>query len=94
MPLKIPFNKGGKEGEGEILRRFHAVAKPSGGCPVGLGKPNRQPPVAARPLSLRAAPFVKGEYSFNVAPRSGMKNSVVSNGGGLEDCPAPVPASA
>ena len=45
--------KRGKEGEGEILRRFHTVAEPSGGCLEDLGKPCGQPPGASRPLALR-----------------------------------------
>jgi hypothetical protein len=55
LPLKIPLKKGGKEGETTV------VVKPSGGCPYGFGEAERTPPGAARPPSLRAAPFVKGE---------------------------------
>ena len=38
-----PYQRG-KEGEGEILRRFHAVAEPSGGCRDWLGKAGRTTP--------------------------------------------------
>jgi len=63
MPLKRE-----KNGEGEILRKFYAVAEPSGGCLDRFGRAERTTPwrfvtaVASRPPSLRAAPFVKGEY--------------------------------
>jgi hypothetical protein len=48
---KILFTKGGKEGEGGILRRFHAVAKPSG--VVVAGPENLQD----NPRALCAAPL-------------------------------------
>src|SRR4030095_440130 len=56
-----PPEQRGKEGD-EILRRFHVVVAPSGGCRNGLRKANRTTPGASRPLSLCATPFVKGEY--------------------------------
>ena len=66
-PLKIPLKKGGKEGEGEISRRFHAVANTT-----AVAKPSGVVLMVSRgqtdnPRALRAAPFIKGEFSSNMA---------------------------
>src|SRR5262245_35076410 len=54
----------GKEGEGEILKRFHAVAKPSGGCLGGVAGSKKHNPQALRDHRRFAPPPLLGGNIF------------------------------